>query len=382
MSYSISKKYLLYNITKSNISTLIHWRSFTELPDSMLVGLGNPLLDITATVDANYLQKYDLKANDAILAEERHLPIYAELIDKFQPVKYTAGGSVTNALRVFAWMVQRPNTVSFYGCVGKDNYAEIMEREARASGVDTRFEHTTVAPTGTCAALITGTSRSFVANLGAASYFTDAHLLKPDNQKLLDCAKFFYIEGFFLAVSIPSIMIIAHKAVENNSVLIFNLSALYLTSAFHKPLVEAMKYVDMLFGNADEYRSFAKEHGWKTEDLREISRQLIAMEKVNKKRSRIIVITNDLYPVIVAQADCIKEYNIPKLDKIVDSTGAGDAFAGGFISQYVQCQPIDICVRGGLYASSHVLQHVGCTLEGKPDFSQKQTGCYSSPWKQ
>lgn len=45
--------------------------------------MGNPLLDISATVDADFLAKYKLEANNAILAEEAHQPIYAEVCEKY-----------------------------------------------------------------------------------------------------------------------------------------------------------------------------------------------------------------------------------------------------------------------------------------------------------
>ena len=52
--------------------------------EGVLFGMGNPLLDISTDVPEDYLEKYDLKSNDAILAEQKHLPIYQELVDKFE----------------------------------------------------------------------------------------------------------------------------------------------------------------------------------------------------------------------------------------------------------------------------------------------------------
>lgn len=59
----------------------------------------NPLLDISATADPSFLDKYELKLNDAILAEEKHKPLYQELVSQYK-VDYIAGGSGQNALRV------------------------------------------------------------------------------------------------------------------------------------------------------------------------------------------------------------------------------------------------------------------------------------------
>lgn len=67
--------------------------------EGLLLGLGNPLLDISATVDASFLEKYNLKANNAILADEKHKDLYEDLI-KNNKVDYIAGGSTQNTLRV------------------------------------------------------------------------------------------------------------------------------------------------------------------------------------------------------------------------------------------------------------------------------------------
>ena len=64
-----------------------------------MVGLGNPLLDISANVDEDFLSKYDLKPNNAILAEEKHKPLYDEMVKKYR-VDYIPGGATQNTLRV------------------------------------------------------------------------------------------------------------------------------------------------------------------------------------------------------------------------------------------------------------------------------------------
>lgn len=61
--------------------------------------MGNPLLDISANVDEDFLKKYDLKPNDAILADDKHKPLYDELIEQYK-AEFIAGGSVQNSLRV------------------------------------------------------------------------------------------------------------------------------------------------------------------------------------------------------------------------------------------------------------------------------------------
>lgn len=67
--------------------------------EGLILGLGNPLLDISAVVDLDFLKKYNLKANDAILADESHKPLYDELIEQYH-AEFIAGGAVQNTMRV------------------------------------------------------------------------------------------------------------------------------------------------------------------------------------------------------------------------------------------------------------------------------------------
>merc|ERR1719160_1442011 len=92
---------------------------------SAILGMGNPLLDISDNVEASVLEKYGLEANNAILAEAKHLPLYGELAAK-STVKYVAGGATQNSIRVAQWMLQEPGMTAYFGCVGEDAYAEKM----------------------------------------------------------------------------------------------------------------------------------------------------------------------------------------------------------------------------------------------------------------
>jgi adenosine kinase len=63
------------------------------------MGMGNPLLDISANVGQDVLDKYDVKLDSAILAEDKHQPLYTELVEKYSP-QYIAGGATQNSIRV------------------------------------------------------------------------------------------------------------------------------------------------------------------------------------------------------------------------------------------------------------------------------------------
>ncbi|KAK4002500.1 hypothetical protein OUZ56_004324 [Daphnia magna] len=335
------------------------------LREGMLVGLCNPLLDISAATDVAFLEKYDLQLNNAILAEEKHRPLYKELVSQYK-VDYIAGGSGQNALRVAQRVLEKPNATVFMGCVGKDEYSEILQTKA-SEGVNVRYQYTDTESTGTCAVLLTnnGANRSLCANLAAANLFTKHHVEIPENRKFIDEADFFYITGFFLTVNPDTIMEVARHANAENKILMMNLSAPFLSQFFKEPLMQAFPYIDILFGNETEAETFVKEQNLPvTNDMSEIALSIAALPKENHKRKRIVIITQGKDDVIIAQdgkVTRIAAINVPD-DKIVDTNGAGDAFVGGFISQLLHGRPIDVCVRCGVWAATQIIQQDGCTF--------------------
>jgi len=338
--------------------------------EGALFCIENPLLDISAEVDNEYLQKYGLDANSAILAESKHFPIYEEVVQKYK-VQYIAGGSTQNTARVAQWMCPQPNAVTFVGCVGKDENGRHLKQCAEADGVRAEYLQDEKVPTGVCAVLITGKHRSMVTNLQAANEYKLSHLETPAIWLLVEKAKCFYVGGFFLTVSPPSIMKLAIHAAENDKLFCMNLSAMFIMQFFKEPLMAASPYWDVLFGNDDEALTFARENQFGTEDIFEVALKIANLPKINQKRSRVVVITRGAHGTIVAHNGKAVEHPILKVDssKIVDTNGAGDAFVGGFLSQLIQGKSIEDCLRGGHYSASIIIQHPGCTFpKEKPNF--------------
>ncbi|XP_068613244.1 adenosine kinase-like isoform X2 [Brachionichthys hirsutus] len=337
-----------------------------------LFGMGNPLLDISAVVDKEFLDKYSLKPNDQILAEDTHKALFEEFVKKFK-VEYHAGGATQNSVKVAQWMIQEPRNVgTFFGCIGKDKFGEILKQKAKEARVDAHYYEQDKEPTGTCAACITGDNRSLVANLAAANcYEKEKHLDLEENWKLVEKARVYYIAGFFLTVSLESILKVAKHAAETNKLFCLNLSAPFICVAFKDNLMQVLPYVDVLFGNETEAAAFAKEQNFETTDIKEIAKKAQALAKVNKKRPRIVVITQGKDETTIAQKGKIETFPVLKIDPkdIVDTNGAGDAFVGGFLSELVKDNPLDQCVNAAHYAANVIIRRAGCTFPEKPDFN-------------
>lgn len=336
-----------------------------------LLGMGNPLLDISAVVDQAFLDKYDLKLANQILAEEKHVPMYKELV-KRGDVEYIAGGATQNSIRVAQWMLQVSGATAYMGCVGDDEFAKTMTETAAGDGVEVRYMVDPSTPTGTCAVCIVGGERSLVANLAAANNFKADHLKKEENWALVESSRVIYSAGFFITVSPDSIKAAAEHCAAHDKVYCMNLSAPFIMQVppFKKVLMDTLPYVDFLFGNETEAATFAESEGWDTREAGEIALRISRLPKANGSRPRTVVFTQGKDPTAIAVGGRVRYFPVIPVPaaKLVDTNGAGDAFVGGFLSQLVAGKPVEECVRAGNYAASVIIQRSGCTFPAKPDF--------------
>merc|ERR1712190_243620 len=196
-------------------------------------------------------------------------------------------------------------------------------------------------PTGVCATLINGVERSLCTNLNAANNYKVDHCKQPEHWKVVEGAKIIYSAGFFVTVSQDSIKEASREQAKSDQIYCMNLSAPFLTQVppFKACFVDTMPYVDFLFGNETEARTWAETQGWD--------------------------------PTVVAVNGHVKEYPVlvlPK-EKLVDTNGAGDSYVGGFLAGMVKGLDIEACCKAGAYAASVIVQRSGCTFPEKPDYS-------------
>lgn len=131
-----------------------------------LLGIGNPLLDLTVTGDAKLLEKYKLEANNAVIANEFQKSIYKDLLENYD-VQFTAGGSVQNSLRVCQWIVKESRVCIFMGSVGMDKYSKILQQTAESDGVEVRYQYHEDIPTGKsfCHITVFNTTNKFLSGI-------------------------------------------------------------------------------------------------------------------------------------------------------------------------------------------------------------------------
>ncbi|KAH7335888.1 adenosine kinase [Rhizoctonia solani] len=309
--------------------------------------MGNPLLDMQVNSGEAVLEKYKLKANDAILAGEEHMPIYEEIVKDYK-ITYVAGGAAQNAARAAAYVLP-PNSVVYAGCVGSDDLADQLRNANSKEGVASAYQVKEGEKTGACAVILTGHDRSLVTTLRAAEMFNKDHLSSPEVAPLVDAAQFYYVGGFFLTHGVESALVVAKKASEAGKVVI--------------------PYVDILFGNESEAAAWAAANGLEsTTSLEVIAKTLANLTKNNASRPRTVVITSGPDATIVAksgQNEEPKTYAVARLadNEIVDTNGAGDMFAGGFMGAIVAGRSVDEAVEAGHKLGAMCVKTIGPQLQ-------------------
>ncbi len=329
--------------------------------------MGSPLLDICAVVRPDMLTKHKLKPNGSTLRQTER--VFDELLQNYE-VEYSAGGSAQNTIRVVQWILDVPKATCHTGCVGQDENGRLLEEVAREAGVNVFYQMDPKYPTGKCAVLITGISRSLVTKLDAAEHFSPDHIDR--NWDIVENAKVYYSTGYFATTSVEAMLKVAKYAVEAEKVFSINLSAPFVCKHFSESLLKIYEYSELVFGNHTEVAAFSVMMGWSKDDnidLPAVAQRMageMQFRGPKSHRGRTVVITQGPGPVIVAQSPDAKPkvFEVDTIDEkdIVDTDGAGDAFAGGYLAQLILGSDLETRVRCGAWAAGAVIQRSGCTL--------------------
>lgn len=362
--------------------------------DKLILGLCNPLLDISAKVSKDFIKVRGLKPNSAIVDSEKSQEILTALGycgDSKNKVNFLPGGSGLNTLRAATWVTQIPWLCNFVGAASNDiNCGRILGKiDNEKVGLDLQLKGGE--STGTCITLIDeeNNERTLVASLGAAEKFTyDFFGNDFDEWCKNKKPSLIYITGFFFSVSFETVLKLAKYAYSEKIPFCINLSATFVCENNRKNLLEIMPYVDILFGNSDEIRAFGehvlflKDNSDQMDKFEELSftfvefvaHKIELMPRKFLSSNRIVCVTQGKDPVIVSHKNTLSIYPVLKVDNIVDTNGAGDAFVGGFLSQYVMNKSINRCIKCALYVSREVICQQGCNFPEKNDWTTFNVG--------
>lgn len=267
-------------------------------------------------------------------------------------------------------MLGEEGQTRYCGSIGKDKFGYEMKSDILRSGVEPLLFEVENQPTGTCAALTNGAkrqNRSLCTNLAGSKLFSK-HYLDSVWDKVSECSVF-YAAAFLLTSDEgpKSLQHVAKYCAATNKVFCTNISAQFLMEVpeYKAAFDNMIPYADYIFGNEDEFISLAKAENWDYSDLSEIATKIARKPKVNKKRNRIVIVTQGANETIVATSEKIERFEVLRVKNLVDTNGAGDAFVGGFLSRVLLGRPTAECISAGHWAAGIIIQHIGCTFPSK-----------------
>ena len=307
-----------------------------------ILGIGNALVDVMTLIDNdNILEIFSLpKGSMQLVDGEISARIKSGTINFKRNL--VSGGSAANTIHGLAMLGVK---TGFIGSVGKDDTGDFFESDMKKAGVKT-FLLRRKSVTGTAVALISpGSERTFATHLGAAVELESGDL-NPEDFKKYDIL---YLEGY-LIINKALVERTCRIAKSNNMKIAIDLSSFNVVDAKLQDFQEIVeKYVDIVFANEEEAKSFT---GMAPIDALNIISSLceIAVIKVGKDGS-----------LIKRGEEVIKIGTIPV--QCVDTTGAGDLYASGFLYGYADDLSLEKCGVFGSVLAGHVIEIVGARMD-------------------
>ena len=308
-----------------------------------ILGIGNALTDMLVSLsNDDVLTKYQLaKGSMSLVDSQMQTDVLASVAGC--PYSLSLGGSAGNTIRA---MARLGTEVGFVGKVGNDTTGDFYTQALRNVNV-APYILRSEQPSGKCLSLVSPDGeRTFVTHLGAALDL-QAQEIDPAIFNDYDCL---YVEGY-LVQDHNLIRNTLAKAKEYGLKIAIDLASFNVVRenrAFLHDLVE--QYVDIIFANEEEAHEFS--------DLNDAIESLHYIGKM----CELTIIKTGIKGAIIKRGNEIVEVGIMAAAKRVDTTGAGDFYAAGFLSALCEGMSLRQCGTIGAITAGKVIEVVGTTL--------------------
>ena len=304
--------------------------------------VGNSIVDVLTRTDDATLEKFGMvKGTMALIDAEQAEVLYAEM----SPAVETSGGSAGNTA---AGLASLDASCAFIGRVRDDQLGDIFTHDIRSIGVEYATPAATDGPpTARCLILITpDAQRTMNTFLGASVN------LGPEDidEDLVARAQVTYLEGYLWDrdEAKEAFLRAAGLAATKGRMVSLSLSDPFCVDRHRDSFREFVSgHVDILFANEDEITSL-----YQVESFDE------ALQHV-RQDCRIVALTRSEKGAVVVSDDEVHVVDAEPVTTVVDTTGAGDQFASGFLYGLTHGQNLATCARIGGIAASEVIAHVG-----------------------
>ena len=312
-----------------------------------IVAIGDAIVDVIATCDDAFLHERGFaKGSMRLLTADEARDLYAAM----GPGREVSGGSAANSMAGAAGLGL---SAAFVGQVADDQLGAIFAHDMRSLGVS--FETPAIPdppPTGRCLILVTPDAQRTMSTFPGASHELTPAALDPE---LIRSASITFLEGYLWGPERPRAAMLEAARIAHSAgrAVAFTLSESLCLGDRREGVLGMIEAgtIDILFGNEDEVR-----HLTGCDDFSECLQAL-------SNHVATLVITRGAHGAVAVENDDLIEIAAAPVERIVDTTGAGDLFAAGFLAARCRGRPLQGCLQSGAVAAAEIISHFGARPE-------------------
>lgn len=312
-----------------------------DSPTYDILGIGNAIVDVVARTDDSFLSRHGMhKGAMALIDAEQAEKLYAAM----PPGIESSGGSAANTCAVAAMLGAR---VAYLGKVARDQLGEVFRHDITAAGVHFPSTHAASgAPTARCLILVTPEGQRTMNTFLGASVAFGPHDVDP---ALVADAAVTYLEGYLFdppeaQAAFRAAAAAAHAAGRQVALSLSDAFCVHRHRASFRALVQ--QDVDILFANEAEICA-----------LYEVNDFASAVEAARRDVALAALTRSEAGSLILRGAERLEVAAHPAI--VVDTTGAGDAYAAGFLTGLTAGRGLDVCGALGSLAAAAVIAQYG-----------------------
>jgi sugar/nucleoside kinase (ribokinase family) len=313
-----------------------------------VVAIGNALVDVLSHESDEFVTAQGMvKGTMALIDTERAESLYGAM----SPAVEISGGSAANTVAGLASLGSR---AAFIGRVRDDQLGAVYRHDLRAAGVQFDTPPATDGmPSGRCLIVVTpDAERTLNTYLGASSELGEPEV----DAELIGSAFVTYLEGYLWDSPRAQVAyrVAANHAHEAGQRVALTLSDLFAVQRHRETFLELVEHsVDILFANEAEICALYEVDDFDTA-LAHVTGHCEVAALTRSEKGSIIIRGEEVHAV--------DAHPIPG-GKLIDTTGAGDLYAAGFLHGFTRGYDLDLCGRLGALAAAEVISHLGARPE-------------------
>ncbi len=295
-------------------------------------------------------------------------------VSKEKEVFHTIGGSSLNTLRTSNFILKENKKMFYIGGIGKDDFGEMIKTQLNKEKIDYLLVESDNKTTSIILCLIyQNKDRETFASLESTQEVNYTHFNNTKILNVLDNTKIFYTDAYLVEVLIDTYEFVFNYLYNKNTLIGIGMAQKEIITNEKEKIKKILPYVDILFMNEGEFSALEKIYEFeddndfinkfsKKEDFKDFFAYFSKFKK-NKKKNLVFVVTQGKGDTIILiknyTEDTIELINEPiliiDLKLEIDYTGAGDAFAGGFLSGLIEGKSYrDSAILGNIFASGAI----------------------------